>query len=148
MLGINIQLGRQQNAYTESFAYGEYFSPCHRLASGRCSTAKMRTYTPEIYDPRGVSLSANIFRLATASRAGVALRRKCEPLFASLATRGGSLCPPKKDRVRRWRTLSFFGGPEGSRTPVRKPLDMTFSECIPLIMLPRLGSQRTSRRFG
>ena len=26
-----------------NFAYGEYFSPCQRLASGRCSTAKMRT---------------------------------------------------------------------------------------------------------
>ena len=34
-------------------------------------------------------------------------------------------------------TSFLFGGPEGNRTPVRKPLDMTFSECSLLFKLPR-----------
>ena len=38
----------------------------------------------------GISPAANIFRLATASRAGVALRRKCEPIFVAQAPRVGS----------------------------------------------------------
>ena len=35
----------------------------------------------------GISPAANIFRLATASRASVALRRKCEPIFVVQAPR-------------------------------------------------------------
>ena len=40
----------------------------------------------------GISPAANIFRLATASRAGVALRRKCEPIFGALCAPSGFAC--------------------------------------------------------
>lgn len=37
----------------------------------------------------------------------------------------------------------LFGGPEGNRTPVRKPLDMTFSECSLLFEFPLARRQQT-----
>ena len=35
-----------------------------------------------------------------------------------------------------WVRQLAAGGPEGSRTPVRKPLDITFSGCILSFLLP------------
>ena len=46
-----------------------------------------------------------------------------------------------KERVK---TLSFnFGGLEGNRTPVRKPLDMTFSVGSQFLLFPTTYRQRT-----
>ena len=41
-----------------------------------------------------------------------------------------------------------FGGPEGSRTPVRKPLDMTFSVGSLLFRIPLVCRQQTDFRLG
>ena len=54
----------------------------------------------------------------------------------------------QKSKDSHWLPLLFFGGPEGSRTPVRKPLDMTFSECSPLFEIPLARRQRTDCSFG
>ena len=39
--------------------------------------------------------------------------------------------------------ISFFGGPDGSRTRVRKPLDMTFSGCILSFRIPLVRRRQT-----
>ncbi len=69
---------------------------------------------------------------------------ECEPLFVSALHSRGCLTTkdtPKKRRHCQRQCLLFFGGPEGSRTPVRKPLDITFSGCISLILFPLAVSQ-------
>ena len=42
-----------------------------------------------------------------------------------------------------WGRQLAAGGPEGNRTPVRKPLDMTFSECSLLFEFPLARRQQT-----
>ena len=42
----------------------------------------------------------------------------------------------------------FDGGPEGNRTPVRKPLDMTFSGCSLLFGFPLGQRQQTDSVLG
>ena len=44
---------------------------------------------------------------------------------------------PRIHQEKRARVGSFFGGSEGNRTPVRKPLDITFSVGSPFFQFPR-----------
>ena len=44
--------------------------------------------------------------------------------------------------------FACFGGPEGSRTPVRKPLDTTFSGCSLLFKFPLVRRQQTDFALG
>ena len=83
---------------------------------------------------RGVSPSANILHLADLSPAEVALRCKCSIIRASKMRRGSSRIH-QKQRGALWHSFAF-GGSEGSRTPVRKPLDTTFYERRQSIEIP------------
>ena len=72
---------------------------------------------------RGVSPTAKISSLDGDQQAIAALRGICEPP-APTVRRSIQRGYQKEKATYGW--LFLFGGPEGSRTPVRKPLDMTF----------------------
>ena len=44
--------------------------------------------------------------------------------------------------------VCMVGGPEGNRTPVRKPLDITFSVGSRLVEFPSLGVSRQAPKEG
>ena len=64
--------------------------------------------------------------------------------FATLATlRRGVNGDQVHQKESRAMPCFLFGGPDGSRTRVRKPLDMNFSGCIPFFEIPLVRRQRT-----
>ena len=83
-------------------------------------------------------------RPASGERAPRPSGEVCEPVFATFSlqkikahgSRAASLASPPKKRRHTKVCLLFFGGPDGSRTRVRKPLDITFSGCILCFRFP------------
>ncbi len=60
----------------------------------------------------------------------------------SIVQKSKSITPPVGG------VMLLLGGAEGSRTPVRKPLDITFFGCSRLIIIPLGSAQETRRSFG
>ena len=50
--------------------------------------------------------------------------------------------------IRNWVQALPAGGADGSRTRVRKPLDITFSGCILFFGIPLAGRQQTGFSLG
>ena len=85
--------------------------------------------------------------LAAALQAGVALRRFFElRAMQSIAVFASNRHRQKK-KTPGW-VLFSFGGGDGNRTRVRKPLDMTFSGCILSFRIPLVRRRQTGFRFG
>ncbi len=143
-----------------SFAKANIFSPCHRLASGRCSAVKMRTRFARItFGLYGFGYRrASVFALSSVVepiRAQSLTLTKIHPRppfhFAKQNEGFDSLrISSKKEGYTRINPCVplFFGGPDGSRTRVRKPLNMTFSGCILCFVIPLGKRSQTSFCFG